>query len=80
MYTYPIDFELFNQKEVVVIIEFLSMIEDLNEKVKVDPKIVLKKHAEFRKIINSISLEKQIDRDFERVSGYSIYKTIKRIK
>ena len=80
MYSYPIDFEMFNQKEVVTIIEFLSMIEDINERVKIDPKVVIKKHNEFRKIVNSISLEKKIDRDFERVSGYSIYKTIKRLK
>lgn len=80
MYSYPIDFELFNQKEVVVIIEFLSMIEDLNERVKIDQSKVLKKYNEFKKIINSISLEKQIDRDFQKVSGYSIYKTMKRFK
>ena len=78
MYSYPIDFEMFSKDEVVKIIEFLSMIEDLNERVKIDPNKVLKKHKEFRKIINSISLEKQIDRDFKSVSGYSIYQTIKK--
>ncbi len=79
MYKYPIDYELFNQEEVVTIIEFLSLIEDANErKVKVDPFVLSKKHQEYRSVVNSKSIEKQIDRDFEKVSGYSIYKTIKK--
>ena len=80
MYSYPIDYELFNQDEIVKLIEFFSMIEDVNESKKVDKDKVLKKYNEYRKIINSMSLEKQIDRDFQKVSGYSIYKTIKKIQ
>lgn len=79
MYTYPIDYELFTSEEVTTIIEFLSLIEDANER-KVDPVLLSKKHQDFRKIINSVSMEKQIDRDFEKVSGYSIYRTIKKYK
>jgi uncharacterized protein YktA (UPF0223 family) len=79
MYKYPIDYELFNQEEVVTIIEFLSLIEDANErKVKVDPFVLSKKHQKYRSVVNSKAIEKQIDRDFEKVSGYSIYKTIKK--
>lgn len=80
MYSYPIDYELFTQEEIVSLIEFFSMIEDINEKKKIDAKIVLKKYKEYRLIINSMSLEKQIDRDFLKVSGYSIYKTINNLK
>lgn len=80
MYTYPIDFELFNQEEVVIIIEFLSLIEDINEKQKIDKGLVLKKYNVYRKIVNSVSLEKKIDRDFLKVSGYSIYNTIKKLQ
>ena len=81
MYTYPIDYDLFTAEEVSVIIDFLSLIEDANEKkVKVDPIVLSKKHQDFRRLINSIAMEKKIDRDFENVSGYSIYKTIKKFK
>lgn len=81
MYTYPIDYDLFTADEVSVIVEFLSLIEDANErKVKVDPIVLSKKHQDFRKIVNSIAMEKQIDRAFEKASGYSIYKTIKKFK
>jgi len=79
MYTYPIDYDLFTAEEVVSIIEFLSLIEDANEgKVKVDVIVLSKKHKDFINIVNSKSMEKKIDRDFEKASGYSIYKTIKK--
>lgn len=77
MYTYPIDFELYSKKEAIILIEFLSLIEDANER-KVDKTLLSKKHKEFRSIINSVSTEKQLDREFEKISGYSIYKTIKK--
>ena len=81
MYTYPIDYDLFTPEEVVIIIEFLSMIEDANErKIKIDPFVLSAKHREFQRVVNSKSLEKQMDKDFEKVSGYSIYKTIKKYK
>lgn len=81
MYTYPIDYEIFSSEEIAQIVEFLSLIEDANERnVKVDPIVLSKKHQSFQKMINSKAMEKKIDRDFEKVSGYSIYKTIKKYK
>lgn len=77
MYSYPIDFSLFTKEEVVKIIEFLSMIEDINEK-KNSGEALGYKYNEYRKIINSKALEKEIDRDFLKASGYSIYKTMKK--
>jgi uncharacterized protein YktA (UPF0223 family) len=79
MYTYPIDYDLFEQDEIVIIVEFLSLIEDANER-KVDAHVLSQKHREFQRVVNSKSMEKQIDRDFEKVSGYSIYQTIKKYK
>ncbi len=79
MYSYPIDYTEFEQDEVITLIEFFSLIEDANEG-KVSKELLLKKYKEFRSLLNSVSYEKQIDRDFERVSGYSIFKTIKKIK
>lgn len=80
MYSYPIDYEMFTQDEIVVLIEFFSMIEDINESKKVEKDKVLKKYNQYREIINSMSLEKQIDKDFKKVSGYSIYQTINNLK
>ena len=77
MYSYPIDFELYSAEEAIILVEFLALIEDANER-KVDSQKLLKKYKQFRKIINSISAEKQLDREFEKLSGYSIYKTVKK--
>ncbi len=79
MYSYPIDYDEFTTEEIAIIVEFLSLIEDANES-KVDPVKLLRKHNEYRKVINSGSIEKQIDREFEKKSGYSIFKTIKKYK
>lgn len=79
MYTYPIDYDQFTTDEIIVIVEFLAMIEDANQQ-SVDRNLLSKKHQQFRKVVNSISLEKQIDRAFEKTSGYSIYKTLKKYK
>ena len=35
MYTYPIDFDLYSEREAVILVEFLALIEDANEE-KVD--------------------------------------------
>jgi len=78
MYTYPIDYDLFTAEEVTAIVDFLSLIEDANEKRNVKPNVLSKRHKEFRNIVNSKSMEKKIDHDFEKASGYSIYDTIKK--
>ena len=77
MYTYPIDFNLYTEKEAVVLVEFLALIEDANEG-KVDKDKLVKMYKKYRNIVNSVSTEKQMARDFEKISGYSIYNTIKK--
>jgi uncharacterized protein YktA (UPF0223 family) len=54
------------------------LIEDANEKKNVNLTVLSQKHKDFQNIVNSKSMEKKIDRDFEKTSGYSIYKTIKK--
>lgn len=79
MYSYPIDYDLFTKEEVIILIEFFTLIEDANEK-KVDVKKLFTKYNEYRTIINSASLEKQMDKKFEEISGYSIFQTLKKLK
>jgi len=79
MYSYPIDYSYYSQEEIVVLVEFLSMIEDANT-TKLDKGKLMKKYNQFRNIIGSVSAEKALDKEFERLSGYSIYKTIKKYK
>jgi uncharacterized protein YktA (UPF0223 family) len=79
MYSYPIDYELFTTEEILGIVEFLNLVESANDQKKV-PENIVKAYKKYRSIINSPSIEKQIDRDFEKLSGYSIYKTMNKIK
>lgn len=77
MYSYPIDYSLYNGDEIVEIIEFLDMIEKANNS-NVDKNVLLAKHKRYLNIINAKSTVKQIDSDFLKLSGYSIYQTIKK--
>ena len=79
MYSYPIDYDEFSSEEVIVLVEFFSLIEDANEG-KTNKELLMKKYNEYRSILNSVSYEKTMEREFKKVSGYSIYKTIKKIK
>lgn len=79
MYSYPIDYEEFTTDEVLKLVEFLNLIEAANER-KLIPDNLEKAYNTYRRILNSKSIEKQIDRDFEKMSGYSIYNTMKKIK
>jgi len=78
-YTYPIDYEQFTTEEIITIVEFLDLVEQANTG-KVDPVVFSKKHQEYRKVINSIAIEKQIDKAFQKVSGFSVHKTIQKYK
>ena len=77
MYTYPIDYEAFNMEEIVIIVEFLSLIEDANEK-NVNKEKLKAKYQLYRTTVNSIAMEKKIEREFFEVSNISIYKTLKK--
>ena len=79
MYSYPIDYDLYSPEEVIILVEFYALIEDANEG-RVNKEILHQKYNEFRKIVNSVLLEKQIGKEFEKLSGYSIYKTIQKFK
>ena len=80
MYSYPIDYLYYEQEEIIVMAEFFAMIEDANVQKKVDKTALLKKYNEYRKIVGSISEEKSLDKEFEKLSGYSIFRTIKKYK
>ena len=77
MYTYPIDYTLYTQEEIVELIEFFSLIEDANEG-KASKEILIRKYRRYVNILSNKTTEKEIDKEFEKVSGYSIFKTIKK--
>lgn len=74
-YDYPLDYETYSKEEIEVIIDFLSYLED-NEK-HYDFNELKTKFNLYRKTVNSKKEEKRIDQEFEKLSGISIYRTLR---
>lgn len=74
-YSYPIDADWTSQ-ELSTVIKLFNCVEDAYE-IGVNRQKLLDSYREFQKVINSKSYEKRLSREFEQVSGYSIYLTIK---
>lgn len=71
-YSYPLDYQTYSTDEIVKIIDFLDYLEE-NLK-HLDFKIFKMKYDVYRKTINSKSEEKRIDKEFEKLTGISIYR------
>lgn len=74
-----VDFELFSTEEIVSIYSFYNLMER-NNKHPQKKELVLNAYQTYRNIINSISLEKQYNKEFEEKTGISIYHVIKNLK
>ncbi|MDR2465622.1 MAG: UPF0223 family protein [Streptococcaceae bacterium] len=74
-YQYPIDLD-WEIEEMVMVTDFYALIEAAYEK-NVSAETLLTQYAKFKTVVKSIAHEKTIDREFERASGYSIYKAMK---
>ena len=77
-YQYPIDID-WSTEEIVAVIKFFECIESCYEK-GINRKELMEQYRIFKKIVPSIAEEKKICGEFEEVSGYSTYRTIKKAK
>lgn len=77
-YGYPID-EDWSHEEITLVINFLNQVEAANES-GVEAEDFLKSYQKFKTVVKSIGEEKRIGREFEEVSGYSIYRTLQQAK
>ncbi|QHS22115.1 UPF0223 family protein [Virgibacillus sp. MSP4-1] len=77
-YNYPID-ESWDTNEVMDVIHFLQLVETAYEG-KVGRDDVLKAYNRFKEIVPSKTEEKQLDKDFQKQSGYSTYRTVQKAK
>ncbi len=74
---YPIDYETYSTEEIIVIVEFLSMLEQYaSNHATVDKQTLLNKYERYREILNNLSEEKRIDRAFSQTTNIPIYKTM----
>lgn len=60
-------------------LSFLNQVEAAYEK-GADASAILTSYIEFKMVVKSKGQERQIDREFEEVSGYSTYQVIKAAK
>ncbi|HFH9921740.1 TPA: UPF0223 family protein [Streptococcus suis] len=74
-YSYPLDFS-WSTEEISSVLSFLNQVELAYEK-GADAGQVLTAYRSFKEVVPSKAQEKQIDRDFEDVSGYSSYRVVK---
>ncbi|GAA0494618.1 UPF0223 family protein [Salinibacillus aidingensis] len=77
-YNYPID-ESWDTNEVMDVIHFLQLVETAYED-KVGRDDVLKAYNRFKEIVPSKTEEKQLDKEFQKQSGYSTYRTVQKAK
>ncbi|WP_407929102.1 UPF0223 family protein [Agrilactobacillus fermenti] len=74
-YCYPID-DQWTTSELVAVVNFYNEVEAAYEH-GVDVANLLATYQVFKQVVRSKMQEKQIDRAFEKASGYSIYRTVK---
>lgn len=76
-YEYPLMPE-WSKDEIISAVEFYAMVEEAYQK-GVSKDKFLKKVQEFKKLEPSIASQKRLDRQFEKISGFSIYKAIQTV-
>lgn len=74
-YSYPLN-PGWSTAEMETVIAMLRAVEDAYE-VGINRAELLKRYRAFKQIVNSKAEEKQIGRDFERDSGYVLYRVVK---
>ncbi|OIK09622.1 hypothetical protein BIV60_23385 [Bacillus sp. MUM 116] len=77
-YQYPIDYH-WSTEEIVDVIKFFETVERAYEK-GISRDEIMNAYRRFKEIVPGKAEEKKICGEFEEISGYSSYRTIKRAK
>lgn len=77
-YSYPLNPE-WTTDELIKVVNMWSSLEEAYEK-KVMAESFLKTYADFKSVVKSIGEERQLGREFEEASGYSLYHVVKQAK
>ncbi|AYW45150.1 UPF0223 family protein [Tetragenococcus koreensis] len=77
-YQYPLDIE-WTTDEMIRVVNLWQALEDSYEK-GLAAKDFLFAYQEFKSVVKSIGEERQLGREFEKLSGYSLYKTVQQAK
>ena len=74
-YNYPLDYT-WSTEDILDVVALYNAVEQAYEK-GISKDDFLKAYRRFKNVVGTKSEEKQIDKEFEEVSGYSIYKVFK---
>ncbi|MBG9984613.1 UPF0223 family protein [Aerococcaceae bacterium DSM 111022] len=77
-YSFPINPD-WNNDEIVIVVNFLSGIEKAYTD-GISRAELTGLYKAFKTVVTSISGEKQLDREFKRASGLSVYAVVKQLK
>ena len=77
-YRYPLDIS-WSTEELASVLSFFNKVEEANES-KVEAKEYMEAYRAFKKVVPSIGEEKRLGREFEEVSGYSLYRATQTAK
>ncbi|PTO40268.1 hypothetical protein C6P52_01830 [Enterococcus mundtii] len=73
-YQYPLDLD-WTTEEMVIVMNMWEALEKANEQ-GINNQEFLTTYQQFKTVIKSIGEEKRLGREFEKASGYSLYRTI----
>jgi uncharacterized protein YktA (UPF0223 family) len=76
MYDYPLDFT-WTTEEIIDVMSLYTAIEKAYEN-GISKDEFMECYRKYTAIVNSIAQQKQIDKEFQKVSGYSIYQVFKK--
>ena len=77
-YSYPLDLT-WSTEEIASVLSFLNAVEQAYES-KVDAQVLLDRYKAFKTVVPGKAQEKQIGREFEASSGYSLYRAVQAAK
>lgn len=77
-YQYPLDLD-WTTDEMVIVTDMWSAVEAANES-GIDSSSFLTKYKQFKTVVKSIGEEKRLGNEFQKVSGYSLYRTVQQAK
>lgn len=77
-YHYPIDAD-WSKEDIIVVINLFNAIESAYEE-GIEINKLKRAYDQFKEVVPSKSQEKQLGKQFENLSGYSIYRTIQELR
>lgn len=78
MYDYPLDFS-WSTEEIIDVMALYNAVEKAYEE-GISKEEFMNAYRRFTQIVDSKSSQKQLDKSFEEVSGYSIYRVFQKTK